>query len=281
VSLGKIAMSENSELQETAVSAALTSAWVGRPYHYLPRTDSTNDRLKARVAAGDAQTPPAGTVLLTDYQEQGKGRLQRRWEAPPGTALLFSVLFRPDWPAQQAPWLTMIAGLAVVAALETIVSLPVGLKWPNDVMLQVEGVWRKTGGLLVEGEMDENGRLSSAVVGIGLNVNIPAAHLPQAATPPTSLLAATGTPLERLPLLVDVLAHLEERYETAVAGHSPQPAWNERLITLGRPVRVSDTGEGEVIEGAAIATDAWGNLRVRDENGREHTIAAGDVTLRR
>jgi biotin-(acetyl-CoA carboxylase) ligase len=161
------------ELTETAVQSALTTRWLGRHYHYFDTIGSTNDRLKEMVAAGDGQHPPAGTLLLTDYQSRGRGRLDRRWQAPPGSSLLLSVLFRPDWPAEQAQWLTMMASLAAADAIETATDLTVGVKWPNDLLVAGDGDWRKVSGLLLEGVLGDDGRLQSAILGIGINVNIP------------------------------------------------------------------------------------------------------------
>lgn len=265
------------ELHETAVQPRLTTQWIGRSYRYFASVGSTNTLLKE---AATAQALPAGAVFLTDYQSQGRGRLERRWEAPPGTSLLLSVLFRPQWPAERLSWLTMIAGLAVAEAMEAAAVVPVALKWPNDVVIEHKGVWRKVCGLLLEGTITAEERLAYAVLGVGMNVNITAAQLPAASTPPISLLVAAGRPISRLELLVAFLARLEQRYATADAGESPQPAWNRRLVTLGREVIVSRVGEAETLTGVAEDTDEWGQLRVRDAVGRIHTVAAGDVTLR-
>jgi BirA family biotin operon repressor/biotin-[acetyl-CoA-carboxylase] ligase len=265
------------ELGEVEIQAALTTAWLGRTYHYLGSVGSTNDHLKAMSADADV---PEGAVLLADYQSAGRGRLDRRWEAPSGTALLFSVLLRPEWPAERALWLVMLAGLAAIEAIEVIAGLPALLKWPNDVVLDMDGQWRKMGGLLVDTTLDEDGRLAGAVLGLGLNVNIPAAALPPAAMPPTSLMIAAGRPVARQPLLAALLESLERRYEAARRGESPLSEWKARLITLGRAVTVSVAGAGESLVGVAEDTDEWGRLLVRDETGRLHTVAAGDVTLR-
>ncbi len=275
------------ELNEDAVRAALKSSWLGRPYHFVDSVDSTNDQLK-RWAADPAV--PSGTVLLTEHQSAGRGRLNRRWEAPSGTSLLFSVLLRPGWPARRAVWLTMLAGLAVVEAIEATTGLHPRLKWPNDVVLgedQTPGndggedrrVWRKVGGLLLDATFNADGRLESAIPGIGLNVNIPAEALPHAFTPATSLLVAGGRPVPRRPLLVALLECLERHYDAAASGQSPWHLWNERLITLGRTVQVT-AGDIGTLVGLAEGTDEWGQLLVRDEAGKLHAIAAGDVTLR-
>lgn len=273
-------MTDEPELSEAAVRAELTTAWLGRPYRYVAFVDSTNEQMKA-WAADPAW--PSGTVLLADFQSAGRGRLDRRWDAPPGTALLFSVLLRPDWPAHQGAWLTMLAGLAVVEAVETITGLPAQLKWPNDVVLASgeTGEWRKVCGLLLDATLAPAGdRLESAILGIGLNVNIPAAALPVAATPATSLLVAGGRAVSRRALLPALLERLERHYEAAVAGHSPVGAWTTRLITLGRPVVVTFAGSSSSLAGVAEGVDEWGQLLVRDATGALHTIAAGDVTLR-
>ena len=265
------------ELSETNVRRALTTKWIGRPYLYTAVATSANDQLKSWATD---PSYPAGTVLLADYQSAGRGRMQRRWEAPPGSSLLFSVLLRPHWPAQQAAWLTMLAGLAAAESIEAVTGLAARLKWPNDVVIELDAQWHKVCGLLLDATLSADGRVENAIVGIGLNVNIPADALPDAPTPPTSLLIATGRPVPRLLLLVDLLQRLERHYDAAMDGRSPAAAWTDRLITLGRAVRVTAAGSADSVTGVAESIDEWGQLLVRDEAGALHTIAAGDVTLR-
>ncbi|MCB8985333.1 MAG: biotin--[acetyl-CoA-carboxylase] ligase [Ardenticatenaceae bacterium] len=267
------------ELTKTAVLPHLSTRWLGQNYHFYDTITSTNDILKEWVNQGDASQPPAGTVLVADYQSAGRGRMSRRWEAERGTSLMFSLLLRPNWPAQQLTWLTMIASLAVVEAAEHLVSVPLGVKWPNDVMLSLDGSWRKWGGLLLEGSVGEDGRLQTAILGIGLNVNMTAVQLPEGLTPVSSLSLAAGHRLSRRRLLVDILASLERHYEAAAAGDSPQTRWRERLITLGQAVTVHQAGQA-ALQGQAVDVDAWGQLLVQTRDGRMHTIAAGDVSLR-
>ncbi len=263
----------------TAVTQALTTGWLGQTCQVLPELDSTNDLLKAMVRQQDA--PPAGFVLLAHYQRQGRGRLARRWEAPPGSSLLLSMLFRPNWPAEKINWLTMLVSLAAAEAIAEQTGLEVGIKWPNDVMVRQTGAWRKVSGILQEGDFGADGRLQWAIVGIGINVNIPADELPEGITPPTSLLAATGQRVPRLPLLVAFLEKVESFYDGVGNGRSPHVAWQNKLITLGQPVQVSYPQTGHSLHGIATGTDAAGHLLVRDAAGQQHTITAADVTLRR
>lgn len=266
------------DLDRDAVQAALSTRWLGRAYRHVASTGSTNDDLRAWADA------PAGAVLLAEYQSAGRGRLGRRWEAPPGSSLLFSALFRPNWPVEQASWLTMIAGLAVVGAIRRTARpdrpLDARLKWPNDVMLVADGQPRKTAGVLLDTSLGGDGALERAIVGIGLNVNLPAEALPDAPTPPTSLLAATGRGQDRLALLAAILGELERLYEAADAGRSPRAAWNVELLTLGQSVTVSPAGGGQPLRGVAETTTEEGYLLVRDGEGFLHTVTAGDVTLR-
>lgn len=270
----------NAELGETIVLSTLRTKWVGRVYRYFGQTGSTNTLLKEMLATGAGGMLPMGTVLLTDFQNRGRGRLERRWDAPSGTSLLFSVLLRPDWPATQASWLTMIAALSTAEAIEAVTGLVTGVKWPNDVMINQEGIWHKVSGLLLEGDIDVNGRLAWAILGVGINVNVTAAQLPLAVTPPTSLLIACGQPVSRLTLFTELLLRLESHYEAAAQGDSPHPAWNGRLITIGQPVTVTQVGSGNIVQGVAVDTDEWGQLLVRTGSGVVQSVAAGDVTLR-
>ena len=274
------AMNDENDLSEVIVKPALSTVWFGRPYVYAASLDSTNEQMKAWVAD---PAYPSGAVLLADFQSAGRGRLDRRWDAPPGTALLFSVLLRPRWPVNQGAWLTMLAGLAVAEAIEAVAGLPARLKWPNDVVLAVgeTGEWHKVCGLLLDVTLAPAGdRLESAIIGIGLNVNIPESGLPVAATPATSLLVAGGRPVARRALLLALLERLEQYYEAAVVGRSPAEGWATRLITLGRPVVVTSPGSSSSPAGTAEGVDEWGQLLVRDASGVLHTVAAGDVTLR-
>jgi BirA family transcriptional regulator, biotin operon repressor / biotin---[acetyl-CoA-carboxylase] ligase len=268
------------DLSPTAVAPHLPTQWLARPYIHYSTISSTNDRLKEMTAQGDRQYLPTGTLLLADYQSAGRGRLDRRWESPPGASLMFSLLFRPDWPAQQLLWLMMLASLAALKAAEGYVPGKLGIKWPNDLMLRQDGVWHKWGGLLLEGSIGENGRLRHVILGVGLNINLTAAQLPAGITPVSSLSLLAGKTLDRRALLFDLLLRLEAGYEAAQMGQSPQPAWRSHLITLGQAVTVSQPGQPP-LAGVASDVDDWGQLLLlQTPEGQLRTIAAGDVSLR-
>lgn len=257
------------------LDSALETSWLGKNWHFFEEVDSTNGWLILH------QTELAhGAVATADCQTAGKGRQGRTWVTPRGMAVAVSILLKPNWPAARATWLTMMAGVAAVRAIRQHTAVPAALKWPNDVIVPAaEGGWRKLGGILLEGNVLAE-RLESAVLGLGLNVNIPQKDLPIVMPPATSLLVESGVVVPRRPLLHTFLQELERLYEAATAGHSPHAAWRAMLQMLGQQV-VIHTAAGELVaQGVAEDVNAEGQLLVREDNGRLYTIPAGDVSLR-
>ncbi len=273
-------MTDQNELSAEAITAVLKTKWLGQTCYYFPEIDSTNQWLRDQ-----GEKIPHGTVVLSDFQSEGKGRHGRGWVTPRHTAVALSIRLVPDWPALQANWLTMIAGLAAVEAIEATTGLKPRLKWPNDVIFDNPFGLRKVGGILLEGNLVDD-RLHSAIIGLGLNVNLTDAELAQLPndmpTPATSLLIENKQLVPRLPLVAALLERLEYWYDTAVAGTSPHTAWQAILHTLGREVVVTPLAgtDAEQVSGTAVGVDNFGQLLVSDERGHIHTISAGDVTLR-
>lgn len=134
---------------------------IGQPLLHLAEASSTNDVAKERALAG----APEGLVVVADRQTRGRGRRGRSWTSAAGQGLYFSALLRPGWPAADAPWLGVLAGLAAWQAVHALGAARAAVKWPNDVL--VDG--RKLGGVLVEPRIAA-GRVEFAVLGIGINV---------------------------------------------------------------------------------------------------------------
>lgn len=269
----------NESLSEAVLTTTIQTNWLGRRFEYFPVIDSTNDYLRDRLTGHSGMLMPHGLMVITDFQTRGRGRLNRRWYSPPNTALMFSLLFRLGWPPERAHWLTMLGGIAAANAINSRTGLDVRLKWPNDLVVVRDSHWYKLGGILLECDFGDGSKVRNAVLGMGINVNIPADALPTSAiVPATSLLVETGENVSRLRLLQAILRELEAGYSAAAQNISPQPAWNKLLVTLGQPVRIATEGQ-EVVEGLAEATNEWGHLLVRDAEGQLHTITAGDVAL--
>lgn len=233
---------------------------------------STNTELAERARNGTARP---GAVLVAEEQTAGRGRLERRWSAPPRSGLFFSVLLEPDPPTERWTWLPLLVGVAAASALARTAGVDVALKWPNDLLAEVDGAERKIGGILAE-RAGERG----LVVGLGLNVSLRADELP---TPGAGSLALAGAPgTDRDPLLRSVLRSLEEWYGrwNAVGGDPGasrlQAAYAAGCATLGRTVRAELPGGGE-LRGEAVALDGDGRLVLATAQGMQQPIGAGDI----
>jgi BirA family transcriptional regulator, biotin operon repressor / biotin---[acetyl-CoA-carboxylase] ligase len=168
----------------------------GRPYRFVDECASTQ-----RLLAG---AEAEGATVATDLQTRGRGRLGRTWEAPPGRALLFSILLHPRPPMALWPELSLVAGEAVATALREATGVAAELSHPNDVL--IEG--RKVAGILPEASVER------VVLGIGVNVNQTGEELPvETPKAATSLRAEAGREWPRAPLLAAILLELERRYD--------------------------------------------------------------------
>ena len=173
----------------------------GRPYRYVVSTPSTQLLLPPEA--------PEGALVAADEQTAGRGRLGRRWLAPAGTSLLCSLQLRPAVAIRAAARADGVAARACAEAIAALTGLEPELKFPNDVL--VGG--RKVAGVLAEA------REERVVLGIGVNVNVPAEQLPQEVDrPATSLLVETGRELDRAELLAELLERLERRYDAWLSG---------------------------------------------------------------
>ena len=169
---------------------------LGRPYRFVEECASTQRLLE--------ETATEGTTVATNLQTHGRGRMGRRWEAPTGRALLFSVLLKPTPPMALWPELSLVAGDAVATALRTEAGVDAELSHPNDVLIG----GRKVAGILPEASV---GRV---VLGIGVNVNQAAEELPaETPKPSTSLRIETGREWARAPVLAAMLLELERGYD--------------------------------------------------------------------
>ncbi len=243
----------------------------------LPQVGSTNDIAKDLASRGR----PEGTVVVAEHQTAGRGRMDRRWLAPPGTCILCSLLFRPDLLPQQAQRLTMLCSLAAADAVEQVAELCVAVKWPNDLIVTSDRGcgsdhrWLKLAGVLTETGMTGT-QLDYVVVGIGINVNVPAAVLPDLDPNATSILAETGRCVDRSRLLAALLESVEARYRQLARGQNPQGEWSARLATLGRRIQVN-TADG-ILDGVAEGVDENGALLLRTADGTLRRLFTGDIT---
>jgi BirA family biotin operon repressor/biotin-[acetyl-CoA-carboxylase] ligase len=210
-------------------------------------------------------------VLIAEHQTGGPGRFERSWEDVPGASVAMSVLLKPEAPLERWGWLSLVAGMSVCAALRRIAGIPasepgstsrIGLKWPNDVL--VNG--KKICGVLAQAAPP------AVVLGIGLNVAQRADQLPVLTA--TSMLEA-GLPTDREQIAAMVLDELARLCGQWASGSDLRSEYRQLSSTLGTPVRI-DT-DGQLLSGLAVDIAEDGELIV-EIDGSPRRFAAGDVT---
>lgn len=238
----------------------------------LDRVGSTNDELAERLRRDPAADWPEFSVLITDDQTSGRGRLGRQWVAPAGTMLAISVVLRPSLHgiAQESlGWIPLIAGLSMASAMSGL-GTDAELKWPNDVLV---------GGRKVCGILAEVQTTGTIVLGSGVNLTLTEEQLP---VPTATSMSIESGQTDADVVLSAYLSRLVSWYGSfadargdAVAS-GLQAATERACSTLGRAVRVQ-LPDGSEPTGVATGLDATGRLVVRAD-GRLTAVAAGDVT---
>ena len=217
---------------------------------------STNDVVRRWLADGT----PEVCVAIADEQTAGHGRDGRAWLAPPGSALLLSLGFRPVWLAADRLWrLAAVVSLAMAEAGEAMTGVAggtIGLKWPNDLVVDTPDGVHKLGGVL--GETDGLGSDDPrAVIGIGVNGDWARDRFPdQLADGMTSLRELADHPIDHDRLLSTFLDRLGPRLEALRQGRFDGAGWSERQVTTGREVDVVDAdGERTTVRGTGVDVD--------------------------
>ena len=245
------------------VSAMWDGEW---EIHWLDEVGSTNTYVRERARQG----APEGLVVVADHQTAGRGRLDRRWESPPGTNLLVSILLRPGCGSGDVHLCAGAVALAGADACREVAGVHPVLKWPNDLLL--EGA--KLAGVLAEAEF-VGSSLSAVVVGIGINVAWPGPE--EAGGTCLDDVGGTAQPVDRRILLDHLLGALAPRCALLERAEGLRTLADEvrgRCSTLGQEVRVMLAGEQLV--GRASSIDDAGHLVVETPSGTR-AVSAGDV----
>lgn len=237
---------------------------------YFESLGSTNDEALAWATGGAKDM----SLVVADEQTTGRGRYDRPWFTPPGTALAFSLILHPT--ADEKPHLSRLVGLAALSITRSIQmrGLEPEIKWPNDVLLS----HRKVAGVLIElvwsGEDVEN-----VVIGMGINISkrsVPSTNILR--FPAISMEDALGQPIERAEVLHDILAtfiSLRPRLDK----NELIAEWEKLLAYQGGQVQV-EIGDGQTVIGKVAGLESDGSLKLQEEDGKLVTVRFGDVRLR-
>lgn len=250
----------------------LRTRMLGRSAHLFDTLDSTQTMAHKLVAEGAAE----GTLVIAERQTAGRGRMGRQWHSPKGTGVYMSLVLKPRVPLHFTPQLTLLAAVALCRGIKRLIDIPVGIKWPNDLLVR----GKKISGILLESSAEDE-RLRYVIAGMGIGVNLlPDDYPPELRNVATSLAIEAGRPIEREPLIAAVLEEFEELYALYhEQGFAPiRLMWEAYSASLHRPVRVN-THQGAV-DGVAEALDDTGGLMVRLPDGQRLRIYSGEVELR-
>jgi BirA family biotin operon repressor/biotin-[acetyl-CoA-carboxylase] ligase len=256
-------------MNEKELKKALSKLPLG-DVRYFESIGSTNNEALAWATGGARDL----SLVIADEQTAGRGRLDRKWFTPGGTALAFSLILRPT--GAERPYLMRIVGLAALAVADALRTrgLSAQIKWPNDVLLD----GRKVAGILVESVWSGE-EVDCVVIGIGVNVltaAVPPADFLQ--FPATSLEESLDGMVEREPVLHDILAGILALRPHLGTG-SFLASWEKSLAFRDRQVHV-EQGDGSPLRGKLLGLDSDGSLRLSGEDGKSVTVRFGDVRLR-
>jgi BirA family biotin operon repressor/biotin-[acetyl-CoA-carboxylase] ligase len=220
---------------------------------------------------------PDGTVIIADAQKGGKGRLGRKWLSPQGKNLYMSIILRPTIQPKDAAILTLMSAVACASAIKQLSSVPVSIKWPNDIMVSD----RKLGGILTEIKADMD-RIFHAVIGIGININFEAEDMPdEIKAIATSIKNESGSAQSRTLIAIEIIKELD-RWYSMLPNIGKKPIieeWLKLSSTIGRIVKVN-VGNN-VFTGIAGSIDEEGMLMLKLPDNTVKKISAGDVTILR
>jgi BirA family biotin operon repressor/biotin-[acetyl-CoA-carboxylase] ligase len=242
-------------LDSSAISEKISQYW---RVSVVEVTGSTQDDIAQRISEKKAKS---GDVIATEYQSAGRGRLDRKFDAPASSALMFSFYIEPKREKADWSFLTLLTGLSAVFALTNLdpASSP-NLKWPNDIQIG-EG---KVGGIIAQASGD------GVIIGVGINVGMTQAELPVAHA--TSLALNDFSILNRNLILASFLNIFEELLERWQDGEDLRHLYSERSSTIGREVRIEHP-DGSYKNGKAVGVTPTGELILEDGS----RVTVGDI----
>ena len=257
-------------MNENSIKKTLSKLNIGG-LRYFDSIGSTNDEALA-WAAGSA---PDLSIVIADEQTRGRGRLNRRWFTPKGTALAFSLVLRLS--TALLPHLSRTVGLAALSIAESCSKLGLAplIKWPNDILLN----GKKTAGILIE-TVWTGEEIDSVVIGMGVNVY-------KASVPPVELLQFPATSIEdelgkeppaREAMLFNILEAFIQ-WRERMGTDEFITAWEETLAFRGERVQIEAGSESPII-GELLGLESDGSLRLRDIHDKSIIVRFGDVSLR-
>lgn len=269
---GYVLVGSPDQVDPARISSFLNTKRFGQQIHYVKECTSTQKLAHNLVEDGAVD----GTVVISESQTDGKGRMARKWESTEGKGIWMTVILRPMLLPHQAPQITLVAAVSVVNAMKSLYkNFTPTIKWPNDILIN----GRKCTGILTEmiAEVDQ---VKALLVGIGINVNQQLEDFPgELQDIATSLSIEEKKKLERAELVAQTLNYFEQYTDLYLSkGFAPIKAlWEEASNTIGKNIKAVTINE--TIEGKAIGITEEGVLEIKLPNGEIKKIYSADIQL--
>jgi BirA family biotin operon repressor/biotin-[acetyl-CoA-carboxylase] ligase len=245
----------------------LDTELIGRNFVYMEEVDSTNSFIM-----GSREYNSNGTVAMAEYQLKGRGRKQRSWVSSKDQALTFSILLNEDINFKNINLLSLGAAVSIAQALENLHQLNVGVKWPNDVL--VDG--KKIAGILIE-STSKGSKLEKIAIGVGLNVNQPN-FTGKFNIRPTSIRMELKKPVGRERLLSEILNRFEEMMQDLkINSDKILNDWKSRCNLIGEKIHIVEDDKEKF--GIFEDIDQNGFMLLKTKEGIE-TIQVGDISIK-
>ena len=239
--------------------------------YWYSATDSTNTQAKLLAKNG----APHGTVLISDSQTGGRGRMGRSFHSPAGTGIYLSVILRPNCLATELMHLTCAVAVAAADGIEAATNLRPSIKWTNDLVVGQQ----KLGGILTELSVNQAGMVEYAVVGIGINCGQKTGDFPvEIENIATSLRICTGKQIDRAHVTAQILLALDKIFDQLQDAGAILHRYRKDCMTIGR--EISLVRGDEIRHGKALDVDIDGALVVEFSDGHVENVASGEVSVR-
>ena len=256
-------------LSADEIQRAISTERLGKKIYCFETIPSTNLEAQALAKEGEAE----GGIVIAEGQTHGRGRMGRGWVSPPYLNLYLSVILRPKLPPGLAPQITLMTAVAIADTVQSVLSIPPEIKWPNDIL--VGG--KKIAGVLTESSCEPD-RILFVVVGIGVNLNFPRELMPESIRETaTSVLLLTQKPVDRSEFTCRLIQSLDQCYGELESGGFASIAqrWERFFQLRGKSVRVEMPDRQ--VSGRVVGIDTDGALILVGEGGGRERIVAGDL----
>lgn len=254
------------------ISPNLKTRFIGRNFVHLDTIDSTNNEAKKLAIDGS----PEGTLVISEEQTMGRGRLGRNWVSPKHKGIWMSLILRPEINPIQVSKITQVAAAAVCMALIDM-GIETLIKWPNDIVLND----KKVCGILTEMSGELN-RVNYVIVGIGINANIDKDEFPEDLKPiASSLKIEIGNYIKRKELVRRILNNFEELYEELINEETIKKSieiCKDNSALIGKEIKIIE--KGKETRARALSLNEDGKLIVQYKDGKIDELISGEISVR-